>query len=374
MSPSETREIQVEAASSAASADDAVREALTALSGALGTQGATPGDLVSLTFSAPSPVAFHLSRPIIDGAWREVLGGLRRPIAYERGCTGFKVVGRAVLRPAVATPPVWRGMSAPEIARAYSPRQQADMAAVFRRWNADGAAARAGQGGLDLAYGPTRDERLDFYAAPSPDAPLWVFLHGGYWQACTKDQHGQFAEGMRAHGFAIANFDYGLAPETKLPEIVAQVRRALCFLVEQAQALGFDPARIHLAGHSAGAHLAALMAQDETTPSVASLLLLSGVFDLTPLTFLPMGSMIGLDDPSLVARLSPAAGAVPRARVGVALGALETDEFKRQSHELAAVWGAPEPLVVPGRHHFDLLEDLRADSDLLRLALRTAEG
>lgn len=372
MSPSEPRVVFAEGRSSLADPADALREALSELVAALARAGAAPGEIVRLTLTAPQPQGFHLSRREIDGAWREVCGGLRRPLRYERGGAGLTLLAEGHVRQPLPAVPVWRGMSAAEISRAYSPRQQADMQQVFRRWNRDGALARAGRGGLDLAYGPSRDESLDFVAAQDPRAPLWVFLHGGYWQACTKDQHGQFAEGMLRHGFAFANLDYGLAPETPLTEIVLQVRRALSFLVGQADALGFDPARLHLAGHSAGAQLAALAALDEKGPPVRSALLLSGVFDLAPIAHLPMGPMIGLEGEAMIRSLSPLSHPAPAARVRVALGGLETDEFKRQSSEMAEAWGASAPLVVAGRHHFDLLEDLRTDSELLDLALRTA--
>ncbi|MDB5651492.1 MAG: hypothetical protein JWL62_3012 [Hyphomicrobiales bacterium] len=179
---------------------------------------------------------------------------------------------------------------------------------------------------------------------------------------------------MLRHGFAFANLDYGLAPETPLTEIILQIRRALTFLVGQADALGFDPARIHLAGHSAGAHLAALAAVDPQGPPVRSALLLSGIFDLAPLAHLPMGPMIGLDSEATIRRLSPISYPAPSPRIGVALGGLETDEFKRQSAEMAAAWGARAPLVVPERHHFNLLEDLRTETVLLALALQVAAG
>ncbi|MDB5597168.1 MAG: alpha/beta hydrolase [Hyphomicrobiales bacterium] len=372
MSPSDPRIVFAQGRSSHADPADALREGLSELLGALAREGATPGDIAGLTLTAPEPQGFHLSRREIDGAWREVCGGLRRPLRYARGGTELTLRAEAHVRQPIPALPVWRGMSVPEIARAYSPRQQADMQGVFRRWNHDGALARAGQTGLDLAYGPSRDESLDFVAARDPRAPVWVFLHGGYWQACTKDQHGQFAEGMLRHGFAFANLDYGLAPETPLTEIVLQVRRALTFLVGQADALGFDPARLHLAGHSAGAQLAGMAALDEKGPPVRSALLLSGVFDLAPIAHLPMGPMIGLEGDAMIRSLSPMSYPAPSARIGVALGGLETDEFKRQSREMAEAWGAPAPLVVAGRHHFDLLEDLRAESELLDLALRTA--
>ncbi len=367
------RVVRARGSSALASPADALRAALSALVGDLVRQGAAPHDIARITFHAPNPEAWHMARREIDLAWREVLGGLRKPVFYRTAPGDLVLEAEADVAPARSAPPLWRGMNAPELARQYSPRQQvADMQDVFARWNEDGARFRSHCGGLDIAYGRSRDETLDFYPAARRDAPLWVFLHGGYWQACTKDQHGQFAEGMLAHGFAVANLDYGLAPETSLAEIVLQIRHGLQFLVKEADRLGFDPCRIHLAGHSAGAQLAAMAASDSAGPAIASALLLSGVFDLSPLAHMPMGRMIGLAAEKDVRALSPLFKAVPAARIGLALGALESDEFKRQSAEMATAWGAAAPLLVDNCNHFNLLEGLRTQGPLLDLALHTA--
>ncbi len=373
MSLSDPRFITARASSAQFAPADALREALSAVGAELGEQGAVPADILRLRISAPEPQAFHLSRREMDLAWREVFGGLRRPVFYHHGA--FAIEADAAVAAPRTPQPVWYGLTMPELARAYAPRLQVpDMQAVFRQWNADGAVARQSAGGLDLHYGRGRDEMFDFYPAARRDAPLWVFLHGGYWQACTKDQHGQFAEGLRAHGFSVAMLEYPLCPETPLREIVLTLRHALQVLHAQASALGFDPARIHLAGHSAGAHLAAAAAADPHGPEIASVLLLSGVFDLDPLFNLPMGRIIGLSDRAEARTLSPLFSPQPKARVGVALGALETDEFKRQSAEMASAWGADAPLHVENCHHFNLLEELRRPGPLLDLALRTASA
>ncbi|ALA20530.1 hypothetical protein AL346_20715 (plasmid) [Chelatococcus sp. CO-6] len=261
----------------------------------------------------------------------------------------------------------------PELARQYSPRLQTDMEALFRQWSRDGEAFRAHHRGLDLAYGPGVYERLDLYRPQGARrAPLWVFLHGGYWQASDKAQHAQFARGMLDAGYAVAMPNYGLAPDTPLRVIVAQVGAALRFLAREADSLGIDAARIHLAGHSAGGHLAAMAALDPRDPPVRSALLLSGLFDLTPLGLLPLGRLLGLDDAALAARLSPLGHPPPRGlRIGVAVGEKESDEFKRQSRVIAEAWGAPAPLIAADRHHFSLLEDLNGGA-LLDLALATA--
>lgn len=139
-----------------------------------------------------------------------------------------------------------------------SPRNQTpDMLAVFRDWTRDGAAARAGHNALDIAYDTHRDCVLDIYKPPGgvDRPPVFVFIHGGYWQAASKDQHAQVCAGMLANGFAVANIDYPLAPETPLALIVEHVRDALNFLVREQDNLGIDAGNLHVSGHSAGGHL-----------------------------------------------------------------------------------------------------------------------
>jgi hypothetical protein len=110
---------------------------------------------------------------------------------------------------------------------------------------------------------------------------------------------------------------------------------------------------------------------DPSGPKIQSALLLSGVFDLEPLLHLPLGRIIGFEDRNC-RDLSPIWRDRPDARIGLALGALETDEFKRQSAEMAAHWGALPPLHIENAHHFNILDGLRAEGPLLQLALQTA--
>ena len=72
-----------------------------------------------------------------------------------------------------------------------------DVVAVFEQWTKDGKAFREGHRALDLAYGREAAARFDLYR-PTDVArpPLVVFIHGGYWQAMSKDQNAQFAAGL----------------------------------------------------------------------------------------------------------------------------------------------------------------------------------
>jgi arylformamidase len=177
---------------------------------------------------------------------------------------------------------------------------------------------------------------------------------------------------MVRSGYAVANLNYGLCPDVALAQITRQIRNALLFLVGEADSFGFDPAQIHLAGHSAGGHLVALAASDENAPAVQSALLLSGLFDLTPLSLLPVGRLLGVADRAAAEKLSPIRRRPrPGVRLGVAVGELESEEFKWQSAEIARSWQTDALETISGARHFGLLDGL-SNGTLLDFARKIA--
>ena len=342
------------------------RDALAQLAGALGTAGVAPAALTSMTWTAADPAAFHITRPAIDLAWRDFFGGFRPPVAVQQGDVALRIEARAGAAPVASG---WGAFTAAELAREYAPRLQvSDAPALFAQWRRDGAAFRARHAALDIAYGPSAAETFDLYC-PSGRGPfpVWVSLHGGFWQALDKVQNAQFSQGLLDHGFAVCNVNYGLCPQTRLPDIVAQVARALGFLAREASALGIDAERLNLTGHSAGGHLAAMAALDAEGPPLRAILPVSGVFDLAPLMALPMGRLFGLASAD-VARLSPLHHAAPAAtRVALCVGGAESSEFRRHTTDLAKRWKAPT-LVTEGANHFTVLDGFNGGA-LLDLAL-----
>lgn len=374
MSASDTNLGEIIAHSDHADPLEALRDALGDVLAGLVAAGCGPGQLSAMAWETDRPEAFHLARPAIELAWREVFAGFRPPIRLvPRAAPGLTIRARHAAAPPPADTMVG-GTSLRELGRQYSPRLQTDMKALFRQWSRDGAAFQAGRNGLDLAYGPGRFQMLDLYRpAGAGPAPVFVFIHGGYWQASDKVQHAQFAQGLVDAGYAVAMPNYGLAPDAPLEDSIADSVAALGFLVREADALGLDPTRLHVSGHSAGGHLAAMALLAPEAPPIASALLLSGLYDLTPLGRLPLGRLLGLDEGVRAARLSPITRARPSTpRIALAVGDGESDAFKAQAADLAAAWHLPAPLIAPG-HHFSMLDGLNGGA-LLDLALATAEG
>jgi len=254
--------------------------------------------------------------------------------------------------------------------REYNPRTQiANVAEFFERWKSQGRETRASlRSRLDLAYGPSSAETLDYFPAAAGNSPVLMFIHGGYWRAFDKTDFSWVAPAYVAAGISVAVLNYGLAPATPIREIVQQIRRACAWTFNNAESLGVDRQRIFCAGHSAGGHLTAMMLATEW-PALSSELpprllagafSVSGLFDLVPLTHAEfLRRDLGLDDEGARA-LSPAAlelrDGAPLLR---AVGALESGEFHRQSHLIARHW--PSACIaalidVPGRDHLSVCD------------------
>jgi len=128
-----------------------------------------------------------------------------------------------------------------------------------------GAASRGERGDSQtLAYGADGLQAVDYWAGRTRDAPLVVFVHGGGWSRGDKrmmDGSDKLAH-WRAQGYAVASVNYRLVPEATVEQEAEDVAAAVAFLKGHAGTLGFDPERIVLIGHSAGAHLVALVGTD----------------------------------------------------------------------------------------------------------------
>lgn len=122
-------------------------------------------------------------------------------------------------------------------------------------------------GSETISYGRDPLQALDLWRAKSAKgpAPLIVFVHGGGWKRGDKDNAtGRFkAVHYPEQGYAFASINYRLVPAATVEEQAADVAGAVKALIDRAGSLGIDRRRIVLMGHSAGAHLVALVGTDQ---------------------------------------------------------------------------------------------------------------
>ncbi len=205
------------------------------------------------------------------------------------------------------------------------------------------AATRAAfPGRRTVAYGPQQDEVLDLYIprVERPGRAPWpihLFVHGGYWRAFTKDDYAFVADAITATDAIAAIMDYSLVPAVRLEVLVGQVRRAASWLVEHATSFGGDANAVSASGHSAGAHLVTFLAcrgPHENVcalPPVRSVLLVSGLYDLEPITRSFLQPELRLTDEG-VALWSPLNASPNRnASFTVLVGEQETTPFLEQA-------------------------------------------
>jgi arylformamidase len=254
---------------------------------------------------------------------------------------------------------------------------------IFARWASDSQAYRARlpvSRQARISYGATPREVVDVFDF-RPEAPLAVFIHGGWWRNFDPSLFSHFAGGLNAHGLGVAVAGYNLCPQVSIADIVDEMRRALLTLWQRYGK------RMLVFGHSAGGHLTAAMvatdwpALDPTAPAdlAPAGYAISGVFDLTPLLQVSINQDLRLN-PDSARQCSPALWPAPRGRVlDVVVGADESSEFLRQSRLIADVWGkagvATRFEEIAGTNHFTVLDPLTdKDSAMVARLVALAPG
>ncbi len=244
------------------------------------------------------------------------------------------------------------------------------------QWDAGGKAVLAGfEVKRNVSYGDTPEQKLDVILPSNPvrDAPVQFLIHGGYWRALDKDSILFAAGPMARAGNVTVNIDYALCPSVSLAQLTEQCRQALRWVRANIAAYGGNPKNIHCAGHSAGAHLSALLAlTPEFSSCIRSVTGVSGVYDLAPVSCASMQEDLRLTEAEIAA-LSPLR--LPPPRTGkwiLAAGTAETPAFVWQTNAYAAhcaAYGVECQLItLPDANHYSAISVLGQDRTELQTA------
>ena len=251
-------------------------------------------------------------------------------------------------------------------------------------WARDAAAYRERRAPRRIAYGPGPRHVIDLFAAEGQNkeqsnAPLVVFIHGGYWQALDGSWFSHMARGLNAHGIGVAVPTYDLCPQVSVADIIMQMRETIRELAKLS-------GRLIVSGHSAGGHLAACMlatdwkAYDASLPPqpVAAAYAISGLFDLPPLVPTSINKALGLDEASARAA-SPLFWQPPtHGSLDAVVGEAESAEYHRQSRSIVEAWGeagiATQFGTVPAANHFTAIAPLADPASYMTLRLKELAG
>jgi len=254
---------------------------------------------------------------------------------------------------------------------------------IFARWDAEAAAYRNAAKGAEFGinYGPSPRQTIDLFPGENAgsDAPLAMFIHGGWWRSLSPASFSQMAKGANTHGIDVAVVGYDLCPAVSIATITEQMGAACLALWQRHRK------RMTVFGHSAGGHLTACMlatdwkSLDPSAPAdlVPAGYAISGVFDLLPLTQVSFNKDLQLDDAEAL-RMSPLHWTVaPGRTLDAAVGGIESNEFLRQSKTMADEWGQrgvkTRYVPIDGANHFTVLDPLpEADSAMTKRIVELA--
>jgi len=246
---------------------------------------------------------------------------------------------------------------------------------------ANTAARRKHRAVLDVPYGASGQECLDIFQAGNSGMPVQVFFHGGYWHSLDKRDFSFIADGLVPHDVTAVVVNFPHLPDVRMDAQIAACRRALRWVYDNINNYGGDPQQLSVSGHSAGAHIAAMLLVDDAEqgtdarrPIVDRACLVSGIYDLNPIKRCFVNDTLQLSAEE-VAKNSPVTMR-PQGACALALvvGGDEGREYLRQTHDLARAWRDIEPHLslstLEDENHFSLRVQFGdPDSKVIKLAV-----
>lgn len=231
---------------------------------------------------------------------------------------------------------------------------------------------------LDVRFGPTADETLDIFPATDPNAPILVFIHGGYWRMLTSKEFSFTAMAPVANGYTVVVTNYSLCPKVSMEEITRQSRAAIAWLRTTDLEFNGDRDRIFVSGHSAGGQQTALLLGSDweseyglPQDTIKGGIMISGLFDLRPLRYSFVQPKLQLNYGTIEGQ-SPLFHLPESApHILVSVGGEESAEFRRQSRDYLDAWTAAglngEYFEQAGKNHFTAIDGfLDPESSLFR--------
>jgi arylformamidase len=245
------------------------------------------------------------------------------------------------------------------------------IAQVAQRLATNSEATRARLGApRRAAYGPTEVEKLDIYRTDRPNAPVFVFIHGGAWLVGEARDYGYPAEMFVNAGvhYVVPDFASVKVAGGDLGVMAAQVRGAIAWIAKNATTFGGNPEQIYIGGHSSGGHLCGVALVTDwqdfglSENTIKGGLCMSGMYEMTPVRLSWRHTYVNFTDAMADAMSSLRHIDKLRAPITVTYGTLETPDFQRQNRAFAAAVtaaGKPVQLIeAKNYHHLEMAESL----------------
>jgi len=220
----------------------------------------------------------------------------------------------------------------------------------------------------DIPYGDDPRQRLDVHAPTTAGERPWpvlVFFYGGGWDSGARGQYEWAAQALAARGFLVAAPDYRVVPGVQFPAFIEDAAAATAKTAELAGRYGGDPARLGVIGHSAGAHLAMMIALDRRYMAAAGApdLIRAAAGLAGPYDFLPFDVPASINafgrapDPTLTQPVTFARADAPPLWLGHGTEdvVVHAEDSTILCERMKAVGGRCEAKLYPGLDHADLI-------------------
>ena len=267
--------------------------------------------------------------------------------------------------------PIYKQYEKAELERQYNNRLQVPKFADYiNGWEQRSRQAEQQYPAIkDIAYGDLPREQLDIYPSSKPHAKSLVFIHGGYWQRFDKSFFQFIAAAFHLYDVTTVILNYPLAPVAAIGQIVASCLKAVQWLQANLSSYNGDAGQMYVSGHSAGAHLMAmLMTENRQADGLAlgadvfkGACALSGVFNLVPIQLSELNDVLQMDAATALKNSPTQLKPYIQCPLILAVGRAETNEFIDQSTELYKCWKEHIPInfsQIDRANHFSILDDL----------------
>jgi arylformamidase len=266
---------------------------------------------------------------------------------------------------------MWKNFSKEDLDKAYNNSLAVkNSTEIVQSWVQSSILAKKKlHGDRDISYGDTAFQRFDFFPAGN-DAPVIVFLHGGFWQMRSKDDFTFIAPPLVDAGFSVAMLGYRLAPYANMNEIVQDVRDGLEAIKFFMNEKNIATQNLWLLGWSAGAHLIT-MAQDEEY--VFGGTAISGIFDLEPMRHCYINEKLQLDESTSLKNSPILLGQDISKPLDIFVGGAELPEMQRQSLDFFNYRNSINVngfyKNIPMKNHYTILDELTSSQGEIFKAL-----
>ncbi|HEV8725583.1 MAG TPA: alpha/beta hydrolase [Candidatus Binatia bacterium] len=277
--------------------------------------------------------------------------------------------------------PAYKGFRQDEMEFQYNPRVSVpEFPELARIRSAQARKVRdSAKSWLNVPYGSSPREILDIYAADKQGGPVLVYIHGGYWRSGSKEDNCNFVPTFTKRGATVVLVEYDLCPEVTITDIVRQTRSAIAWVYKDIGRYGANPAKVFVAGHSAGGHLTAMaLAHDwakEGMPAdlIKGAVATSGVYDLDMVMEISVQEQVRMT-PEIAKQNSPLLHpARVKCPLVVAVGGAEPKGWQQMSEDYfnyCKQHGMQvDYLIEPDANHYTMSEHLLDDERPLTRAM-----